>query len=157
MFSFVRKCCPLLEGSRISISSSSLCHQCFLNVLVCGRWRWQKQRLFAKHKHILQMVVVFINAIYHTQAHRENIVCHLARLLKSKSAHGTVFEWLGYFTTSDLIGSVSEIWLTPHVVIRKNQPNIPLFQEVNSVTELIMYFTRFSEGWLGGTGGITNN
>lgn len=38
------------------------------------------------------------------------------------------------------------------VVICKNQPNIPLCQEVNSVTELIMYFTRFSEGWQTRTG-----
>ena len=38
---------------------------------------WQmaltKQQSFAKHKHILQMVVVSINAIYRTQARRENI------------------------------------------------------------------------------------
>lgn len=47
--------------------------------------------------------------------------------------------------------------VTPHVVICKNQQNIPLFQEVNSVTELIIYFTRFSEGWQQGTTGWNTN
>ena len=64
--------CPM--WSHFTIAFLHIPCQCFLDLLVCSRWRWQKQQSFAKHRHILQKVVVFINAIYHTQAGRENIV-----------------------------------------------------------------------------------
>ena len=41
--------------------------QCFLDLLVCGRWRCRKQQPFAKHACVLQTIVVFVNAIYRTQ------------------------------------------------------------------------------------------
>ena len=63
----------------------------FLDVLVGVADGVDKNKSFAKHKYVLQTVVVFVNAIYRTQARPENIVTWTGR------AHSicTLTQWGG--------------------------------------------------------------
>ena len=73
---------------RLNDASSNNWNQCFLDVLVFGRWRWWKQKLFSKRACVLQTILAFANAICRTQAGgRENI----ARIADTGSQFGRGF------------------------------------------------------------------